>query len=74
MSHREGNTAYIYEETPQQCDFCNKIAELRPYGPKGECICHPCGMKDKKSAIKMMSKRFLGINLSDSESEKIQNP
>ena len=38
----------IYAETPQQCDLCGKVAELRPYGPNGECICFECGMKDEK--------------------------
>ena len=40
---------YICHENPQQCDFCGEIAELRPYGPNGECICYDCGMKNKKS-------------------------
>jgi len=73
MSHREGDKIYFYDEAPQQCDFCNKIAELRPYGPNGECICFPCGMKDKRSAIKMLSKSLLGVNLTDSQAEMMQN-
>jgi hypothetical protein len=28
----------IYDESPQQCDLCGKIDELRPYGPNGECV------------------------------------
>jgi hypothetical protein len=39
--------AAIYQENPQQCDLCGKIAELRPYGPNGEAICFECGMKDE---------------------------
>jgi hypothetical protein len=39
----------LYKEKPQQCDLCGKIAELRPYGPNGECICFECGMKDEKT-------------------------
>lgn len=46
----------ISKEKPQQCDFCGKIAELRPYGPKGECICFQCGMKDEASAKKQFRK------------------
>ena len=32
--------------TPQQCDQCGNIGELRPYGPGGSLICHPCGQLD----------------------------
>ena len=37
----------IYAERPQQCDLCGKVAELRPYGPHGECVCFECGMKEE---------------------------
>jgi len=47
----------IYEEKPQQCDLCGKIAELRPYGPKGECICFQCMKKDEESAKRQMCKQ-----------------
>lgn len=40
----------IYGEKPQQCDLCGEVAELRPYGPNGECVCFECGMKDEKAA------------------------
>jgi hypothetical protein len=40
----------IEEERPQQCDLCGKIAELRPYGPNGECVCFDCGMRDEAAA------------------------
>lgn len=36
--------------TPQQCDMCGAIAELRPYGPRGEYVCFDCGMKDEAAA------------------------
>ncbi len=49
MSKRVGNIVIISEEKKQQCDLCGKIAELRPYGPNGECICYECGMKDEKT-------------------------
>lgn len=32
----------IMAEPPQQCDECGEIDELRPYGPGGRVICHPC--------------------------------
>ncbi|HUU86461.1 MAG TPA: hypothetical protein VMX17_01750 [Candidatus Glassbacteria bacterium] len=57
MSERIGNTFVIQEEAAQQCDLCGKIAELRPYGPKGECICFECGMKDEDGTVK----RFLEV-------------
>ena len=38
------------DERPQQCDLCGVVAELRPYGPRGECVCFDCGMRDEPSA------------------------
>jgi len=49
MTKQYKGVTIIQAEKPQQCDFCGKIAELRPYGPKGECICFECGMKDEKT-------------------------
>lgn len=46
----------IYEEKPQQCDLCGKVAELRPYGPKGEMVCFECGMLDEEAAKKMFAR------------------
>ena len=46
-------------QNPQQCDMCGKIAELRPYGPNGECVCFKCGMKDEKAARQQFIKRAL---------------
>ncbi len=61
MSERIGNTVFIEAEEPQQCDYCGKIRELRPYGPNEECICFSCAMKDKKTTIRMMDKVLFGI-------------
>jgi len=58
MSKMIENTFFIYESSPQQCDICGKIAELRPYGPNGECICFECGMKDEATTAKMFAKQF----------------
>lgn len=63
MTKRIGDTIFIYPEKPQQCDFCGEIKELRPYGPKGECICFSCGMKDEETTEKMMVKVLFGLNL-----------
>lgn len=41
----------IIEQTPpQKCELCDKLAETRPYGPKGEEVCFECGMKDQAAA------------------------
>jgi hypothetical protein len=37
----------IEQTAPQKCELCGEIEELRPYGPNGENVCFPCGMKDK---------------------------
>ncbi len=34
----------ISEELPQQCDYCDKIDELRPYGRNRAVICFKCAM------------------------------
>lgn len=43
---------------PQGCDLCGKVAELRPYGPKGEHVCFECGMKDEEAAKRAFDKRM----------------
>lgn len=60
MSRRIGNVVIIEPEAPQQCDLCGKIAELRPYGPNGECICYECGKKDPVTTERMMGKVLFG--------------
>jgi len=52
------------EETPDaKCELCNKIDELRPYGPNGENICYSCGMLDEEATAKQFLKNTLGIGL-----------
>jgi hypothetical protein len=48
-------------EKAQQCDLCGKIAELRPYGPNGECVCFQCGMKDEAAAQRRASMHLFGV-------------
>lgn len=50
---------HISPRRPQGCDLCGKVAELRPYGPKGEWVCFPCGMKDEKAAFRAFAKRMM---------------
>lgn len=61
MSERIGDIFIIQPEEPQQCDLCGKVAELRPYGPNGECICFECGMKDEETTLKMFNKIAFGV-------------
>lgn len=35
------------EITPEPCEYCGNIDELRPYGKNGAKICFDCGMKDE---------------------------
>lgn len=59
MTRRIGKNAILLEkERPQQCDLCGKIAELRPYGPNGECVCFGCGMKNESAAVSQFVKRL----------------
>jgi len=39
----------IAVEPPRKCELCGKVAETRPYGPRGERICFECGLKDKET-------------------------
>lgn len=60
MTKRIGNIIIIAEEKPQQCDFCGKVDELRPYGPNGEKICYDCAMKDPETTDRMMGIALFG--------------
>jgi len=53
MTEKIDNIIFIEDEPQQQCDYCGKIAELRPYGPNGGCICFQCAMKDEETTKKM---------------------
>ncbi len=55
MTRRIGNVVIIESESPQQCDLCGMVAELRPYGPNGKCICFTCCQKSEvRCAARMM--------------------
>lgn len=60
MSEKAGKAFIIEAELPQQCDFCGKIRELRPYGPNGEVVCFDCAMKDEEAAKRQYHRRQLG--------------
>jgi ribosomal protein L37AE/L43A len=48
----------IQKRAPQKCELCAEMAELRPYGPNGEWVCFPCGMKDEAAAKRAFLKRL----------------
>lgn len=50
----------IAAEPPQTCELCGKTAETRPYGPNGEEVCYPCGMKDEEAARRRMARYVFG--------------
>lgn len=45
MTEKVNGILIIKGEEPQQCDTCGKVAELRPYGKDGACICFSCAEK-----------------------------
>ena len=56
MSKKQGNKFVVQEQKPQECEYCGKIAELRPYGKNGANICFKCAMEDEKEAEKQFNK------------------
>jgi hypothetical protein len=58
MTKQIGGIWIIAEEQPQQCDLCGQIAELRPNGPRGKCICWACATKSKLRCAARMYMRF----------------
>ena len=50
----------ICAEPERRCELCGKLAECRPYGPKGEQVCFECGMKDEKACERGFNKHVLG--------------
>lgn len=55
MKIDENNNIDFVSEAADKCELCGDVAELRPYGPNRERICHPCGMKDMETTIRMMN-------------------
>lgn len=50
----------IEAEGKQTCELCGASAETRPYGPNGEEVCFPCGMKDEATAKRQASRYLFG--------------
>jgi hypothetical protein len=51
-------TVFIRASKPQGCDYCGKVAELRPYGKNGASICFECGMKNEETTRVAFRKRL----------------
>lgn len=56
---------FIAAEPNGQCDLCGAIDETRPYGPKGEQVCHPCGMKNPEVTQMRFEHHVLGQPLDE---------
>jgi len=46
----------IQVQPPGRCELCGAVKETRPYGPNGEEVCFPCGMKDEEAAKRQFNK------------------
>lgn len=68
MSHRIGDVVELCPERPQQCDLCGNVAELRPYGPGGACICIACGRKDFTGTCARMGVKLFGMSEDEARS------
>lgn len=62
MSKKQGKKFVIQEQNPQECEYCGKIAELRPYGKNGENICFKCAMEDEEETKKQFGKILDGVD------------
>lgn len=62
MTRRAGDVLLIEDEPPQQCDFCGKVRELRPYGPNGEKVCFDCAMLDEPAAQRAFQRLIGGLD------------
>ena len=60
MTRKIRNTVYLEATPDAPCELCGKVAELRPYGPKGENVCFSCGMLDKKAATAAFARLVSG--------------
>ena len=51
----------IYQQTPQQCDMCGEVRELRPYGLNGAVICFECGdsSSEMRAIVEQMASKYL---------------
>lgn len=57
MTDKISGNVVIYEEPPQECEFCGEIKETRPYGKDGKEICFGC-MEATPETKKEAEERF----------------
>lgn len=55
-----GKIVLLEVEPDATCELCGEVAELRPYGPKGENICFACGELDRETTDARMRERLFG--------------
>lgn len=61
---KNGRRIVVLSAEPEAtCELCGQQAELRPYGPKGENICYPCGEKDPAMTEKRLCQVLFGEKL-----------
>ena len=60
MSFRIGSLAVICDEPDGKCELCGKVADIRPYGPRGENICFECGEKNPAARDRQLRRILLG--------------
>jgi hypothetical protein len=58
LSREQGKKFVISKQEPQVCEYCGKIAELRPYGKNGANICFQCGMDNIEETKKQFADRL----------------
>lgn len=70
MSHRikakhKGQPDVVVIKSPADrlCELCGKIADCRPYGPRGEFICWACGQKNPEVTERQMMRILYGENV-----------
>lgn len=52
------NDRLIQAQPPGRCELCHAVKETRPYGPNGEQVCFPCGMKDEAAMKRAFDRRM----------------
>ena len=46
------------------CHYCGQQGDLRPYGPRGEMICHPCMKADPEREAEAKRQFFAQLEAS----------
>lgn len=62
MSKVVNGTFFIEHEEPGTCEYCGKVAELRPYGRNGARICFACGMANEEETSANMKMLLAGVD------------